>query len=322
MYKGLKNETKSIGKGKGFKKKENSLDYYISKSDMDLDGNTVTEESKRHQFLKENMKAAEVIPNKMTKSRETPNHFGYFKTRFGTIAVGVKKYKKDSPISFSIVPDDVQDSKGIPEKDENSADNYFGGEQKKGQKNFKFSEISFKYNPRTDEITKIKNDNDGVRDKEEELLYNCEKEEEKIDDYEEERDAISGSKYGVNKKIADMRDIQDEKEEDNKMFAKEIHDFLNGMKKNIIKKKVESDEANTRRRRIGIMKLSNSVVDEVNNMSAEEIRKRLEEIFEKEEELKNVFSVKEKRLDEMEKDELIKLFKAVEGKHDEINVSV
>lgn len=275
---------------KSNQKKENTLDYYISKvsagindvnwwSESEEEKTQRGNESKKQEFLKKNIKATSVIPSNTRKKRSIPNNMGYFETRFGTVEVGYKKYKKDSDIAFSLVPDSVKEINNIPERKLKDPDNYFGGETESREKKFKASKISFKYNPQSKEIQKLEEDDDGIVDDDEKLLYQDRKEEEEIEDLKSERNKKGKSKRHLDKEIAQMRDIKEEKEEDNLAFLKIINNFIDNMRKEKIKKIVDSDDVISRRKRI-IELSSNPDLDE---MSLEELKKLLKELLKKEE---------------------------------------
>lgn len=210
-------------------------------------------------FLKKNIKATKIIPNKMEKSRETPDNLGYFESRFGTISVGYKKYKKNTDIIFSLVPDEVKRDYKIPTRKLDSPNTYFGGEMKGKKKNFKASKLSFRYDEETAKLEKFQEDNDGIVDKQNKPLYEDNTETEKIKSLQETRaNASISTKHKIDEKIDLLRDIQEEKKEDNFEFVKEVFKFLRKMKKGWLRKIIESDEAVTREKR-----MANSYTDDL-----------------------------------------------------------
>lgn len=253
MFKNSKYK-KSVDENK-IKKNDNTLDYYILKNDSsntkwwnekDLkNGN-----EKKHEFLKKNIKPSSVIPSGMSKEKNLPDNFGYFETPLGSMQVGYKKFKKDSGMAFSIVPDKVKDEMNISEKKLDQPNTYFGGEQKRGRKKFTASKISFKYDPKTTKVEKLVKDKDGIADKENELLYSDDKDDEKLEDLKLVRAENSTQQAKINEEKENIRDIKKEKKEDNDKLLKEITGFVGKMKKNIIKKKIDPDEVIIRKKRI------------------------------------------------------------------------
>ena len=154
----------------------NTLESYVSKNLPDdisfggKDPDEISPQEVKMEFLKRNVKATEVLPEKMKKSRETPDNLGYFDSNFGTVSVGYKKFDKDSKIAFSFIPETVKEKERIPSKDKNSPGTYFGGEKGR-KKTFKASKLSFVYDPDTESVQKFEKDNDGITDTEENLLY-------------------------------------------------------------------------------------------------------------------------------------------------------
>lgn len=270
-------------------KKEKTLDYYIDKTSGDdarvnwwdedeVDEVLNKEDHKKLEFLKKNIKASSVIPSDMEEKQSVPNNLGYFDTRFGTIAVGYKKYKKDSPIAFSIVPDDQKSTKKIPTQTIDSPNNYFGGPMGGKSKNFKASQLSFVFDPSQDgNIDKLEDDEDGIVDNQKKLLYQDKKEEDKIEDLEEERNRLS-AKYtkNIDKELEKIRTIKEEKEEDNLAFLKELRGFVDRWKKGKLKKYIDADDFVNMKKRI----IEMSSEENLNLMSLIELRRLLDDILE------------------------------------------
>ena len=290
-------------------KKENSLDYYILNNKDDIspkyDKNSEDEEQK-YEFLKKNLKPSSVIPRETEKYYETPDNLGYFNTRFGTIAVGNKKYQKNSPVVFSLVPEKAKPNEDISDREVNSPNYYFGNDKKIRKEKFRASEVSFKYDPERSEIQKLKDDNDGVVDDERDLLYTSKKEIDMIENLKKRQNDDIKNFSAVDKKIDKIRDIKKEKEEDNEEFLSKLNDFVSKLKKDKIKKRVESDDAIMRRKRIQEL----SIEADLKSLSLVELRKRLEELLKKEELpyeiLKKYKSINKGELDKQEMITIIK----------------
>jgi len=111
---------------------------------------------------------------------------------------------------------------------------------------------------------------------------------------------------GVGKKIEKIRDIKKEKEEDNEDFLKKLDNFVSKLKKDKIKKRVDSDDAVMRRKRI----LELSIEAELQSLSLIELRKRLEELLKKEELPYDVLrKYKSMNLGKLDKQEMITIIK-------------
>ena len=290
-------------------KKENSLDYYILNNEDNIspkyDRNSEDEEQK-HEFLKKNLKASSVIPRETEKYSETPDNLGYLNTRFGTIAVGNKKYQKNSPVVFSLVPESAKPNEGISDREINSPNYYFGNDKKIRKEKFKASEVSFKYDPERSEIQKLKEDNDGVVDDEKELLYTSKKENDMIENLKKKQNDDIKNFSVVDKKIEKIRDIKKEKEEDNEDFLKKLDNFVSRLRKDKIKKRVDSDDAVMRRKRI----LELSIEAELQSLSLIELRKRLEELLKRKELPYDILKkYKSMNLGKLDKQEMITIIK-------------
>lgn len=273
------------------KKKENTLDYYISDLPAGVNKSNWWDEnnekvfsdsdfSKRYEFLKKNIKISSIVPKSMKTNQETPNNMGFFETKFGTMAVGYSKYKKNSPIAFSLVPDSLKDTYDIPEKNINNPNTYFGGPIYGKNKKFKSSALAFKFDPRDkDDIQKLEEDNDGIKDTEEELLYQDKKEDDKIDYLRDIRNKNGVNEFKIDEEIEKIEDIKEEKKEDNLDFLKEIDDFVNKFRKGKLRKYVDSDDALSRRKRI----VELSVNPDIHDLDIVELRELLKRILKKRE---------------------------------------
>lgn len=234
----------------------NTLEDYVSKNlpdDVSLGGKNMDEispDEMKMEFLKRDIKATEVLPEKMKKSRETPDNLGYFDSSFGTVSVGYKKYDKNSKIAFSFIPETVKEKERIPSKDENSPKTYFGGEKGR-KKTFKASKLSFVYNPATENIEKLEKDNDGIADTEENLLYEDEQQEKEIENLKRlKQGANTETKMKLSKKADILRQIRAEEEKDNAEILEEIKTFVKKFKKDKLRKIIDSDEAISREKRM------------------------------------------------------------------------
>lgn len=234
----------------------NTLENYVSKNlpdDISLGGKNmdkISPDEMKMEFLKRNVKATEVLPEKMKKSREIPDNLGYFDSSFGTVSVGYKKYDKNSKIAFSFIPETVKEKERIPSKDENSPKTYFGGEKGR-KKTFKASKLSFVYNPATENIEKLEKDNDGIADTEENLLYEDEQQEKEIENLKRlKQGANPETKMKLSKKADILRQIRAEEEKDNAEILEEIKTFVKKFKKDKLRKIIDSDEAISREKRM------------------------------------------------------------------------
>lgn len=270
------------------KKPEKTLDYYIDKhsvQDSSVTGlsKNAEEESEeeifqKHEFLKKSVKASAVVPDSAEKVHETPDNFGYFESKFGTIAVGHKKFKKQGDMVFSIVPDAMKEREDIPNNKLGSAKTYFGGEANKKKKSFKAGELSFKYNPKASEISKLYDDEDSITDQDDKLLYQDKKEDENLELWRKERNQTNSQAGKLDKDIEITEEVKKQKEEDNLAFLKELNNFINLMEKGKLKKVISADEVISRRKRI--IELSSNLNLEL--MDLAQLKRLLEKLLKKE----------------------------------------
>lgn len=270
-------------------KKEKTLDYYIYKTNGDdpninwwdednVDDVLDKEDHKKLEFLKQNIKASSIIPKDTEKKQSVPNDMGYFETRFGTIEVGYNKYKKNSPVAFSIVPESDLRSSHIPKQRIDSPNTYFGGPIGGQNKRFRASELSYVFDPELDgNIDKLEDDEDGIVDDQKKLLYQDKKEEDKIDDLENKKHDLNVvESRNIDKELKKIRTIKEEKEEDNLAFFDEIKGFVDKFEKRRLRKYIDADDFISMKKRI----IEFSSLAHLNTMTLIELRRLLEEILE------------------------------------------
>ncbi len=274
-------------------KSENTLDYYLNEklSEKDTDWwkkGALDEEDwindKKYEFLKDNIEISKVIPEDTFKDHDIPDNFGFFKTSFGTMEVGYRKNKRNNEIAFSLMPEEVKEEKNIKEDDLNDPDNYFGGEKNRLNKKFKASKISFKVNPHSKQIEKLIDDDDGMHDRQDSLLYQNEKDDERLEALKlVDTDNDPSYKEKINNEMDNIREIQKEKDEDNDALVEDIEKFMDRLKREKINKKIDSDDAVTRRRRIAMLSLEK----DLSALDLIELKRMLEKMM-KREEIKNL----------------------------------
>jgi len=270
-------------------KEEKTLDYYIYKTNGDdpsvnwwdednVDDVLDKEDHKKLEFLKQNVKASSVIPKETEKKQSVPNDMGYFETRFGTIEVGYNKYRKNSPIAFSIVPESDLRKQHIPKQNIDSPNTYFGGPIGGQNKRFRASDVSFVFNPNLDgNIDKLEDDEDGIVDNQKKLLYQDKREENKVEDLSKKKRHVDLKESRIiDKELKKIRTIREEKEEDNLDFFEEIKSFVDKFEKRRIKKYIDADDFINMKKRIARF----SSTDNLDLMSLIELKKLLEEILE------------------------------------------
>lgn len=236
--------------------RENSLDYYMTKNlSNNIWWDTNDEASKdrsedliKAQFLKKDLKITRVIPSKMTKAEETPDTLGCFDSRFGTISVGYEKYKKNTDLTFSLIPEKVKKAKRISSSDLDNPDTYFAKATDK-RDTFRSSQLSFVYNSETGVVEKLGLDDETTD--EWDLLYDDEDDEDRIEELTKSMSWGSPSRrQSISKEISDAREIRREEKKDNADLVKEIREFIRKVKKDKLKKIIESDVTISRSKRM------------------------------------------------------------------------
>ncbi len=269
-------------------KDENTLDNYISKTSSginwwnedDIDALDSVDNSKKYEFLKKNIKPSSVIPSTLKKVDEAPDKLGSFTFPGGTLEVGYEKFpkSKSEPIVFSLVPDVQEDKKKIDTKRFDDHSNYFGGVSARGNNHFTASVITVKSSRNsTKNVEKLEDDNDGIPDSENKLLYQDKKENDAIRNLKELRDDSGSDFKKYDKAIAKINVIKEEKKEDNLAFLKAIDNFMDKLRRGKLRKYVDSDEFIVRRKRI--IELSSK--PDLSSLDLAQLKRLLEELLQK-----------------------------------------
>ena len=274
-------------------KSENTLDYYLNEklSEKDTDWwkkGALDEEDwindKKYDFLKNNVEISKIIPDDTFKDQDIPDNFGFFKTSFGTMEVGYRKNKRNNEIAFSLLPKEVEEEKNIKEDNLDDPDNYFGGEKNRLNKKFRAGKISFKVNPHSKQIEKLIDNDDYMHDRQYSLLYQTEKDDERLEALKlVDTDNNPHYKEKINDEMDNIREIQKEKDKDNDALVEDIEKFMDRLKREKINKKIDSDDAITRRRRIAMLSLK----EDLSALDLIELKRMLEKMM-KREEIKNL----------------------------------
>ena len=238
-----------------------------------------------------------------------PTVFGNVKTNFGTISVGYQKYNKNnnSEIGFSLNPSSITQKNAVSINKIEKENVYFGGPSRGKNKKFKASNISFKYDKNNkSNIQKLVEDNDGIVDDEKKLLYQDKQEDMQIDFLEFKRNEKNANKKEINKKISKLKEIKEEKKEDNKELLKCIEEFIKKMKNNDIKEYVDADEAFIRRKRI--LDFLDFDIENIDKYTDNQLRNLLINILKKN---RNNKDFSEERVKKLDRKELKKLLKKI-----------
>ncbi|MGN1043813.1 MAG: hypothetical protein ACI4PR_03295 [Acutalibacteraceae bacterium] len=299
-------------------KSENTLDYYltekISKKNVNWwEKGAIDKEDwvndKKYDFLKSNTEISEIIPDDTFKDQDIPDNFGFFETPLGTMEVGYKKNRRNNEVAFSLMPEEVEEEKNVKEYNLNNPQNYFGGEKNRSQKKFRASSISFKVAPNSKQIEKFIDDDDGMHDEQDSLLYQDEKDDERLEDLKLVSTKNDSSyRKKINEEMDNIRQIKREKEEDNNALVEEIEKFMDRLKREKINKKVDSDDAVTRRRRIAVLSLEK----DLSALDLIELKRMLEKMMNRKE-IKNLreFSKLKEKINNFNRKQIVDCIKSI-----------
>ena len=210
-----------------------------------------TTENHYSKFLSDKQKISEVILSELEKEeRAYPDKLADFDTSYGVISIGADKDKSDEELVLTILPDDQKDKIQVDEIDPFNKNTYLG-DVNENYDDFRLSDLSFKYNFKCDKIDRIDEyESDGKIDEEDELLYQDDAEDDKIEELTQKKNRSIKENPKLEKEIEQTKDIKEEKQKQNIDFFEEIKKIISAIGKGKIKKIVESDDAINRRKRI------------------------------------------------------------------------
>lgn len=231
-------------------------------------------------FLSDKQKISEVIPPDLEKKEHAyPDKLADFDTNYGVISIGAEKDKSDEELVLTILPDSQKDKVHVDESDPFNKNTYLGDINEEHD-DFKLSDLSFKYNFKYDKIDRMdKYEVDGKIDEEDELLYQDDAEEDKIEDLVQKKSSNTKESTRLEKEIEKTKDIKEKKKKENIDFFEEIKKIISAIGKGKIKKIVESDDAISRRNRIYEMSDNYLLIEELRLLLKKIKEKELEESF-------------------------------------------
>ncbi len=239
-----------------------------------------TNENHYSKFLSDKQKISEVIsPDLEKKERAYPDKLADFETSYGVVSVGADKDKSDEELVLTILPNGEKDKAHIDETDPFNKNTYLG-DINEDYDDFKLSDLSFKYNFKCDKIDRIdKYEVDGKIDEEDELLYQDDAEEDKIEDLIQKKSMSIEENPKLESEIEKTKDIKEKKKKENIDFFEEIKKIIVAIGKGKIKKIVESDDAISRRNRIYEMSDNYLLIEELRLLIKKIKEKELKESF-------------------------------------------
>ena len=171
-------------------------------------------------------------------------------------------------------------------------------------------------NPQSKQIEKLIDDDDGMHDRQDSLLYQNEKDDERLEDLKLiDTNNDPSYKVRINNEMDNIREIQREKNQDNDALVEDIEKFMNRLKREKINKKVDSDDAMTRRRRIAMLSLER----DLSALDLIELKRMLENMM-KREEIKNLNEciTLRKKINHLDKKQIVDSIKSLAAFYPEI----
>jgi hypothetical protein len=234
------------------KTKEDSADDFIQKQNRNWYGGArkISDQSTKtkKEFFKNKERLSKFLPECEKETNSAPDRLGFFETKFGGIAVGYDKFKKNSKIVFGLMPvsDKNSKTKNANRGDDDSR-NYFGKYFTGRQRKFKISDVGFVYNPQNKNLRKVNESySDGKIETENELLFDDNLEEERIDNLKTQKKAETHTgKSKINEAVDELNEIKKEKKQENLEFRSEIENFIKNLENHKLTMFVDSEDVNS-----------------------------------------------------------------------------
>lgn len=205
-----------------------------------------------NEVMKKNPEISKILPGGGDELADIPDKMGYFETEtVGTVLVGYDRYKSKSDLAFTVVANQDKVRSEVPKRDADHPNTYFGGEATGSRERFKAGAISFRYDRKSQEIDKVsKNKYESPLNDEESLLYQDEKEKERLERLRQQKAEYPNGVARFDKEEKRLRKIRDKKREENSSFLEEIRNFVRDLDAGKIKRVVEAEEVAQRKKRI------------------------------------------------------------------------
>ena len=226
--------------------KHEEVDLYVNKVWWNKEQNITEREklNKKESIILEKPEITSLLPRgrKETDNKETPDKLGVADSKFGAVEVGYKKYKPNSKLSFSFIPDIDKEANNIKEENPYGIHEYFGENYSRKEKKFQESDMTFMYDPQKEEIQKKDaRGNHEKADEDEDLIYKNDMEDEKLKQLQEVK-RVTDEKEGIDSHIRFNEKVKDTKKEENQKFVEEVKTFIKALKKGKINKISDSDD--------------------------------------------------------------------------------
>jgi hypothetical protein len=219
----------------------------------------------KRQFLKRKKNLSSYIPEKKESSEDKFSKLGSFKTDIGEVSVGYKKFDPDSTLRFTLISEKEEDFDNKNSKLKfTDKKNYFKKSyEKKDNKEYKENNSTLEYDQRKNSFRKVNLD-EKVSEKS--ILYDDNLEKQEIRNIKKNLNSFNSS--SANNVMSDLKDIKNEKKDDNLYFKSRLEKFSRMYKGNKLKKFEDSDQL-----KVALNRLSSNNLDVI-------LRKRMEELKE------------------------------------------
>ena len=225
---------------------KDSADDFIQHSQdiIDVDSSTrISEQSEylKKQFIKRKQNLESFLPPQKDDSKDEFVELGSFKSDVGEVSVGYRKFEPKTDLRFTLISEKEKEydekSSKLDFKDDR---NYFRKSLENQEKEYQENDTTLEFDSKDKTIKRVNEIfSDEISVGNDEILYDDELEDQQLENLEEVR---SIDPVSVDNAISDMRDIKNEKKDDNNRFRRDIEEFSNFYLKDKLKRFEDADQ--------------------------------------------------------------------------------
>ncbi len=249
--KGLK-DSKEMNRKQNLK--DSADDFIQSKNErINLDGSYKASEQSEYlkrKFLEKKKKLSSFIPKEKSKSQDHFCKLGSFRTNIGRISVGFEKFHGRPKFRFTLISkfeDDYNDKYSIKRFDDDH--NYFKKNYEGDEEEYKENNTTVEFDPQGENLSKVYEDHmDNKVEDDSEMLYDDLLENMEIEYLKDSRTSSNFST--IDEAISDIKEIKNEKREDNLEFERDLKKFISSFMDNKLKKFEDADQLHEAKIRI------------------------------------------------------------------------
>jgi len=225
---------------------KDSADDFIqgAKDRIDISNHTnVSQQSEylKKQFIKRKNNIGEYLPRQKDDSKDKFEKLGSFKSDVGEISVGYKKFNPKTNLRFTLISNKEKDFDDKNSKfDFKDSRNYFKRNFENNESKYKENNTTLEFDSKNKTIRKAHElFGDEIDNDEDEILYDDELENRQLESLKKTK---SIDPVSISSAISDLKEIKNEKKDDNEKLKKDIEEFSRLYLSGKLKKIEDSDQ--------------------------------------------------------------------------------